>query len=467
MELFWSIIFWLIPIWVFVLIPFATFYYEADDGMIMAGTSVNPEGKAKSKFMQAACYQVGVFIIVGLVFLITYLLFSTTNIPVQEYKGPRLANGHEIIVVPRRNATSNEFLPFSGEQLKDMDVNDANYYSAVEKESQPVILELKIDVSNFFGGLLAWFGWFFFAIFGGIGLSALPLDLIMTFVKRPRHLDAVEFQEIQTSLRERTNELVDIGELIKIEREEKAQLGLTTGWVGSLFDSEKRKEARDERQAILGFKQAVFLLEKDVEDFQNCHANYENYNPLIPYVAILFGVLAIIVSILWFIHIIVYILPNPPLLPFLNTFFAWFDGWFPLFGVLAVAIFTTYLLFAALKGCFKFGMRFMCMTLHPMKPGKTYMSSFMFNMGLILLCALPVVQFCSEAFADYARYSTIRQIYGVQLQYLPFFGFFWENDVFIYAFLIIMLLCTIYLACKPADEASNSQALRDRLKTRG
>ena len=463
----WSIIFWLIPIWCFVLIPFSTFYYEADDGMIMAGTSVNPEGKGKSKIAQACCYQVGVFIIVGLLFLITYLLFSYTHIPCQEYVGPRLANGHDVLVVPRRNATSNEFLPFSGDQLRDMDVNDANYYKAVTV-GELVTITMQVGVSNFYAGLMAWFGWFFFAIFGGIGLSAMPLDLIMLFVKRPRHLDAVEFAEIQTSLRERTNELVDIGELIKIEREEKSQLGLNQGgWMGSLFDSEKRKEARDERQAILGFKQAVYLLEKDVEDFQNCHANYENYNPLIPYVAILLGCLAIVISILWFIHIIVYILPNPPLLPFLNTFFQWFDGWFPLFGVLAVAIFTLFLLLAAVKGCFKFGMRFMCMTLHPMKPGKTYMSSFMFNIGLILLCALPVVQFCSEAFADYARYATIRQIYGVQLQYLDFFSFFWVNDVFVYAFLILMLLTSVYLACKPADEASNSQALRDRLKTRG
>ena len=42
MGLFWNIFFWLIPIWTFILIPFATFYYEADDGMLMAGTSVSP-----------------------------------------------------------------------------------------------------------------------------------------------------------------------------------------------------------------------------------------------------------------------------------------------------------------------------------------------------------------------------------------------------------------------------------------
>ena len=132
-------------------------------------------------------------------------------------------------------------------------------------------------------------------------------------------MDAQEFQEAQTSLRERTNELVDIGELIKIEREEKAQAGLSYGAFS--FDSEKRKAARDERQAILGFKQAVYLLEKDVEDFQAHTADYEKYNPLIPYISLVCGICSVIISLFWFLPIIVYVYPEPPLAPFLNNYF--------------------------------------------------------------------------------------------------------------------------------------------------
>lgn len=465
MEVMWSIVFWAIPIWVFVLIPFSTFYYEADDGMLMAGTSYQPEGTPKSKVASACCYQMFVFVIVGLVFGVSYFTLSDTSIPVHHYEGGRITTVDPQLVVPKVNMTTGELEPFHSDQLQPMKDADVKYFSVVSPEGIDTLV-LQVDVSNFYAGLMAFFGWFLFAIFGGVGLAAMPLDLIMMYVKRPRHMDAQEFQEAQTSLRERTNELVDIGELIKIEREEKAQLGLTSGWGATLFDSEKRKEARDERQAILGFKQAVFLLEQDVEDFGACHANYENYNPLIPYIALVCGLLSVVISIMWFLHIVIYVLPDPPLRPFLNNFFMWFDKWFPLFGVLSVAIFTVYLLLCAIKGCFKLGMRFLCMTLHPMKPGKTYMSSFMFNIGLVLLCALPVVQFCSTAFADYARNSTIRQIYGVQVEYLQFFSFFWVNDVFIYSFLIIMLITSIYLACKPADQATNSQALRDRLKSR-
>ncbi|EJK48296.1 hypothetical protein THAOC_32924, partial [Thalassiosira oceanica] len=35
MTLFWTVIYWLIPAWVFLLIPFSIFFYEADDGMLI------------------------------------------------------------------------------------------------------------------------------------------------------------------------------------------------------------------------------------------------------------------------------------------------------------------------------------------------------------------------------------------------------------------------------------------------
>ena len=35
-------------------------------------------------------------------------------------------------------------------------------------------------------GMMAFIGWFFFLIFGGVGLSALPLDMINSFIGRPK-----------------------------------------------------------------------------------------------------------------------------------------------------------------------------------------------------------------------------------------------------------------------------------------
>ena len=51
--------------------------------------------------------------------------------------------------------------------------------------------------------------------------------------------------------------------------------------------------------------------------------------------------------------------------PLLNTYFIQFDGWFPLFGTISIAIFGLYLLLAAAKGNVKFGTRFFLIKVRP------------------------------------------------------------------------------------------------------
>lgn len=258
-----------------------------------------------------------------------------------------------------------------------------------------------------------------------------------------------------------------------MERKEKADLGLQTNTkkfglnIGGMFDSEKRREAREERQAILGFKSSVFILDQDVQDFRNCRVDYDSYNPLLPFASLLFGLISVVITICWILQIILYVLPpNRPIYGFLNIFLGWFDTWFPLFGVLALSILSMYLLFCTVKGCFKFGLRFVCIPLYPMDVGKTYMSAMLFNIGLVLLCTLPVIQLTQVAFEDYCKFATITQIFGVQIQYLKFFSWFWVNNIFVFAMVIFFVLTSVFLACKPVDKSASSIALRDRLRSR-
>jgi LMBR1 domain-containing protein 1 len=459
MDLMWTIVFWMIPCWVFILIPFSTFFYEADDGMLMAGTSVSPNPVRKSRIAQACCMEIFVLIIVGLLFSMTYLFLSYASIPVQVYTAGTIAQADAAGALYFTVPTDGNF---TTSELMDVQPDERILYNVVKGPTEETIT-LQVDVATFYGGLMAWLGWFLFAIFGGIGMAALPLDLILKFTQRPKQMDAVEFADAKMGIQARVNELVDIGEQLKIEREEKKNLPSQ----GGFFNSQARKARNEEQKTMREFKSAVFLLEQDVDDFQAYSSNADAYNPLIPYISIILGLCALIISIFWILQICLYIIPTPPLTPLLNDYFQWFDGWFPLFGVISVAIFTVYLLLCAIKGCFKFGLRFMLVDLHPMRPGRTYMSSFMFNIGLVLLCALPVVQFSQEAFADYARFTTIRQIFGVQVQNLQFFNYFFKTNAFIYAFLAITVLTCLYLACKPGDKGVvDGQVLRDRLKTR-
>jgi LMBR1 domain-containing protein 1 len=449
MELFWDIIYWTLPVFVFFLIPFMTFYYEADDGMLMAGTSI--ETNSNSRICEAVKYETAVIVIFGAIFATCFLLFGDSYVPVREYEGTYIS-------VAR---TTDVGEPFTTSLLGDMDGSDLAYLRGVEANATMTDIVIPVSISSFFAGFMAFLGWIFFAVFGGIGMASLPLDLLLTFTRRPRHMDAVEFAEAQVNIRERVNELVDVGELIKIEREESRVAA--SGGMFSRFS----RDAREERNTLLEFKKAVYLLEEDVNDFKACTTEYKNHNPLIPWFALFFGIIAFTMSILWVIQIAIAILPANALHPFLNDYLRWFENWFPLFGVLTVAAFSFYLLMCAVKGCFKFGLRFLFFQLHPMQVGKTYMSSFMFNVGLILLCALPVVQFTTTAFEDYARYTTVSQVMGIQVKHMKFFRWFWENNLFIYILLCITGLTTLYLIfCTKEDPAKSSINLRDRLRKR-
>jgi hypothetical protein len=58
----------------------------------------------------------------------------------------------------------------------------------------------------------------------------------------------------------------------------------------------------------------VDMLELDLEKYQMSDPKYyrDHYNPLVPYAKLLFGIISVVISAVWFIHIIIYMLFNPP-----------------------------------------------------------------------------------------------------------------------------------------------------------
>ena len=153
---------------------------------------------------------------------------------------------------------------------------------------------------------------------------------------------------------------------------------------------ERRKRNKIDSAEMNRYRVLVDMLEADLDAFQLCDPqNYRaHYNPLVPWAKLAAGIFSAAISALWIIQIILYMLFTPPLHPFLNTYFSWFDTWFPLFGTLSIALFGLYLLLAVAKGNFKFGTRFFLIKVHPMEQHKTLMNSFVFNVALILLCTL-------------------------------------------------------------------------------
>ena len=89
--------------------------------------------------------------------------------------------------------------------------------------------------------------------------------------------------------------------------------------------------------------------------------------------------------------------------------------------------------------------------IHPMKKDKTYMNSILFNVSLVMLTSVSVIQFSIRAFGEYTSLTDADIIFNTQIKYLTFYNFFFTYNIFEYGMLIISLISFIYLICRPND----------------
>jgi len=297
---------------------------------------------------------------------------------------------------------------------------------------------------------LSFLGWWFFTLFAGVGLIALPLDLINEYRTRPTPMKTSEFFEKKRALGQRATMLVEVGEKIKSDVRKPRSRG------------DKLKDRKNLRE----FEKHYYFLKQDYAILRTAH-ELKGGNPLVPIVKLVLGVFGIGISLSWIIHICVFILPDHPADQFLNTFFIKLsdvaNGKFPLFGVVAFMIWSLYLIWAVVKGNFKLGVRFVFWKIFPMEINNTLMNAFLANTWVILLCSIPTVQFCVKAFPVYARETSVNMLFGTQAEHLEFFKYFWMSNFFIYVIVILSGLTLIWLLVSPQDKSAKIEAILDKM----
>jgi len=309
-------------------------------------------------------------------------------------------------------------------------------------------IQIKVGLHIYIVAVLCFLGWFFFVLFGGIGLSAIPIDLILEFVDRPRAIDEYTYQrrrkllaQCAKSLREQVPDL----------QTRDGEVAGTTGWRG-------RRTRQKLRADYNKFRRDFLLLETEFERLK-LSKFHKGENLAVSVLKLTAGILSAVLSIMWVLHIILYILVRQaapsgfPATTFINVMFAAFEssGLFPL-GVALFATFTLYLLLCVVKGCLKFGMRIVFLfAIHPMRHKSTPLNSILFNVEMVLISSAAVVQFSQVAFADYARLTDADIIFSAQIKYMSFYSWFFQNNVFIYMLLGWFLLTLLYLLIRPRD----------------
>jgi len=452
MNIVWNISFYLTALFVLIVIPFAYFYYEneTDSSKSTAGCfGLIPFWN--SQLCEGIKWALAFFVSFALILVILYLIIPYAYIPVVV----RIYSWDSIGLDPDDDEllrTENGYIPDN--LYTDLEITCGTnpiFYAICYKYETSI--EVLVSPPVYAMALLAFLGWFLFVIFAGMGLPALPWDWFNEWRFRPKPIDLSKYAEEKRKIGERAQMLRRAGETIKDDE------------LNNLGNKLSRKEKRDFAQTMHRFENAVFLLKRDYYHLQISYKK-RGGNPLAYWLKLAASAVGASMSLMWLVHIALFILPTQPVDPFLNTLFIGLSvPGFPLFGVLAFSCYSFWLLLCVIKGNFRFGLRLACCRVFPMEYQNTLMNSLLANTWLILLSSVVVVQFCALAFPVYARNTQIDLLFGTQIRFLQFFHYFFANNVFIWALLCFVIISACWLFLCPKNEANRIEGeLQDIMK---
>jgi LMBR1 domain-containing protein 1 len=412
----WTAVYMMMLILIIFVVPFTLFYYEQDHDMTVRG-----------KLISSSWWVAGTFVILGLILGLSYGFAGFVDLPVTTLTSGIAPFGASASVLGASAEACVKTGTFPASSTTGY-ACDAS--SGVPTETWSVRTSFPIYVV----ALTSVISWILFIAFGGVGVSALPVDLVKAFLGRPKTvIPKSEYIKIAGKIAEHTQAV--IAEAREVQREERGT-GRTRKTRRALAKIDKKLTQLEEDELTL---QKIFPQGEDRE--ASWMMTVSGY-----YAKLVLGILSGIVSLMWLLHIALYVFPSPPVTPFLNDFFVALDDAWGLFGTAAFALFCCYLIMCVIKGNIKVGFRFLLFAVYPMRLNGTLMSSFLFNVGLIMLSSISVIQFCARAFDGYAAETSVSKIFGDELNHLRGIGALFEENVFMYIFFAFAGLAAIVLA---------------------
>ena len=425
MDIIWQVTYLVITVFVFVIIPLEIAIYESD-----------PDATCKEKLCSTFCFFFCEVVVVGLLFLITFFTFNTAHISVESTK-----------CVANSTLTSSEEIT---------ELNEQKYYSNCEAV-QDSELEFTVDFLVYAIALLSFISYLLFMLFGGVGLFSFPMDLIYSFSTRPIKIKPSKLEEMKKEIVVTAADLKDLGmQIKKLEEQGHHKMHIFS------------KDRRNYNSLLKQLKVGVSVVD---DQFQiiNLQEMANQTSALGYLLQLIAGIFCLILTVLWILQIVFYILvkiDDKPLFRFLNVpLVALADANVSFIAIIIFVVLTFYLLIITVKGNFKFGLRIMILgAIHPMKKDKTYMNSILFNVSLVMLTSVSVIQFSIRAFGEYTSLTDADIIFNTQIKYLTFYNFFFKYNIFEYGMLIIAVISFIYLICRPNDTNTVKKILHEKFE---
>lgn len=415
-PIIWQIVFAVMSAFVVIVIPFTMIYFEAYD---------SDKPVVKNIISQSIWGAIGtaiIFFVVALVMGITYIWLGYVSIPITvQYSGTAAPNLGTSLTNNYINCPNCSFV-------------DTNLVS-------------RMGIVVYITACLCIPGWLIFVVCGGCGMSALPIMLILACIKKPRRIKMDEFVIQQKVFAIRANNLIEAGK--KIEELRKQPRARTNVKTVRLYQD---------------FKKAVYRCE---EEYKFVKTQFEKGGGSIFLYAgaLILGIFCALVTVLWIVHIILYMLTPTPLWPGLNFLFYYLDLGFPLFGLVAYSIFTFYLLAAIITGNITLASRLPLVSIYPIKYKDTLTTSFLYNTGLLMLGTFTVVQFTADAFSSYARYTSLDAMFNVYVSNMIYITYFFQYVHYaFFAFIFIGFVLSMIMAFLP-NKSKEEKLLQEIMNT--
>ncbi|KAK8480037.1 hypothetical protein V6N13_097155 [Hibiscus sabdariffa] len=407
MKELWLAVYIADAVLVFFVIPFAMFFYEGDE-----------EKSVGKRIKSALLWVVTTAIICALLLGILYVKVGKVDFSVRHLSSDT-AN------FPSKWDFSIGQPCTGGTGARSCSAYAANVSSEKTWTMRASFPEYVVALTTIVGSVL-------FSIFGGVGIASLPLGLIAAFIRRPKTvITRSQYITEATELGKRARELKKAADALRQEEKNGCK---RRRW---------RKNVKTVEKELLQLEEDVKLLEEVYPQGEKAETSWAL--TVLGYLGkLILGFIGLIVSLAWIAHIVIYLLFDPPLSPFLNEVFIKLDDIWGLLGTAAFAFFCFYLLLGVIAGAMMVGLKLVFITIHPMKWGATLMNSFLFNVGLILLCSISVIQFCSTAFGYYAQATAAQEIFGHTLESLRGINYLYKYNVFQIAFIVLAALTFVY-----------------------
>jgi len=415
MKVLWYILFISIMVYVLILFPISSSYYETDE-----------DWSCGEKITHSLSWFLVYIIFFGGLSLVLYFTIGKAEIPINSIT----CNYNDFIITP-----------------SNIDISKLNNITKICNISEDQFLEIQVSFIVYAIAILSFVSWIVFSFFGGIGLAAVPLDFFYDFCTRPKSM-------IGTNLKKRKKILFRELEELKLLGNELTEMEQRGANHRCFIFGERRRYDNKKHEYVARYALAE-------EEFHIVNASIEsklknNCVVLCYYCLIPFGVISSIFTVLWLIQFCCsyfYIKNGRPGYPFLSYLLIFFqDESVSFLSFFIFALLCLYLLFCLIKGNFKFGVRILCCwSIHPMKKDKTFMNSFIFNVSLILLGSCAITQFCTDCLYDYVSFTDIDSMFNVMIKNLKFFYIFYKYHIFQYIFFGVFVLSFVYLIIRPTD----------------